>query len=133
MIKQPALVDSNVIIDIVGGDSTWRLWSVETLSEYESAFVNPLIFSELCYVKPSVLEVESLLNTLKLGYRELPKAALLLAAQAYKNYRQRGGSKTSPLADFFIGAHAEAAGVPIITRDVGRYRTYFPSVPLICP
>jgi len=66
-------------------------------------------------------------------YAELPRAALYLAAQAFRIYRQRGGSKTSPLADFFIGAHAQVTGFSILTRDVTRYQTYFPSVPLISP
>jgi predicted nucleic acid-binding protein len=32
-----------------------------------------------------------------------------------------------------IGVHAAVLGVPLITRDVTRYKTYFPAVPLICP
>lgn len=57
----------------------------------------------------------------------------VLVAKAYLQYRKRGGTKTAPLPDFFIGAHAEAMGIPILTRDQGRYKTYFPGVPLICP
>ena len=128
-----ALVDSNVIIDIISEDARWRVWSINTLADHESAFVNPLVFAELCYVKPSPDEVDGLLRSLDLGYRELTKDALFLAAQAYKLYRLRGGAKTSPLPDFFIGAHAAALGVPIVTRDVSRYRAYFPTVTLISP
>jgi predicted nucleic acid-binding protein len=43
------------------------------------------------------------------------------------------GSKTGVLPDFFIGAHATVSGLPILTRDVGRYRTYFPAVKLLTP
>ncbi len=70
---------------------------------------------------------------LELHYAELPREALYLAAKAFKTYRQRGGTKTSPLPDFFIGAHAQAAGFTLLTRDAARYQTYFPTVPLICP
>jgi hypothetical protein len=73
------------------------------------------------------------LRLLGIRYEDVSKAALFLAAQAFLVYRQRGGGKTAPLPDFFIGAHAAALGIPIITRDVGRYRTYFPGVELICP
>ena len=133
MTDTSALVDSNVIIDIIGQDPTWMPWSVEALNSCESAWINPIVFAELCYFKNSPGEVEDLLSRLDLGYLELPKDALFLAAQAYKIYRQRGGTKTAPLPDFFIGAHAAALGVPIITRDVTRYQTYFPSVTLISP
>lgn len=133
MIEASALVDSNVIIDIIGQDPIWMPWSVEALNSCESPGINPLVFAELCYVKNSPEEVEDLLIRLDLGYLDLPKDALYLAAQAYKIYRQRGGTKTTPLPDFFIGAHAAALGVPIITRDVSRYQTYFPTVPLISP
>lgn len=127
------LVDSNIIIDIIGQDSHWMSWSINALSQYERAFVNPLVFSELCYLQSSAMEVEQVLASLDLDYVELPKDALFLAAQAYKHYRQRGGIKSAPLADFFIGAHAAALGVAILTRDVGRYQTNFPMVTLISP
>lgn len=133
MTEASALVDSNVIIDIIGEDPTWMPWSVDALNSCESPRINPLVFAELCYVKNSPEGVEDLLVRLALGYLELPKEALFLAAQAYKIYRQRGGTKTAPLPDFFIGAHAAVLGIPIITRDVTRYQTYFPSVTLISP
>jgi predicted nucleic acid-binding protein len=56
-----------------------------------------------------------------------------LAANAFRSYRQRGGTKTGVLPDFFIGAHAQAEGFQLLTRDAGRYRSYFPGIDLICP
>lgn len=128
-----AFVDSNIVIDIISEDPTWHQWSVDALESCERPFIGPFVFAELCYLKSSSSEVEQLLGEFKIGYQEIPKAALFLAAQAFKIYRKRGGNKTSPLPDFFIGAHAASEGVPIITRDVARYQTYFPSVELICP
>ena len=134
MIDTPtALIDSNIVIDIIGEDTVWRSWSVDALESCEKAFVNPLVFAELCYLKPSSSKVERLLNDLEIGYLEIPKEALFLAAQAYKLYRLRGGNKTAPIPDFFIGAHAAALEIPILTRDVARYQTYFPMVTLISP
>jgi hypothetical protein len=56
-----------------------------------------------------------------------------LAAQAFVKYRRAGGTKSSPLPDFYIGAHAETEGLTLVTRDAPRYRTYFPSLALITP
>ena len=39
--------------------------------------------------------------------------------------------KINVLPDFFIGAHAAVAGYKLISRDTGRFITYFPSVDLI--
>ena len=63
----------------------------------------------------------------------LPYSAGWLAAQAFLKYRKAGGHKSSPLPDFYIGAHAASAGLTLVTRDAARYQTYFPSVPLITP
>ena len=128
-----ALVDSNIIIDIIQQDPAWLQWSVDALTLAEEVRVNPIIYSEICYQKTSAEEVDHILRILDVGYEDLPRQALYLASQAYRQYRQRGGTKTSPLPDFFIGAHAAALGIPILTRDVARYRNYFPSVELICP
>lgn len=59
--------------------------------------------------------------------------AAFLAGKAFVGYRRAGGRRRSPLPDFFIGAHAAVLGWPLLTRDPGRYRTYFPTVELIAP
>lgn len=133
MTEVSALVDSNIIIDIIGKDPTWVHWSARALDSCKNAFINPIVYAELCYFKSNSSQVEDLITRLDLGYLELPKESLFLAAQAFRLYRQRGGTKSAPLPDFFIGAHAAALGIPIITRDVTRYQTYFPHVPLISP
>lgn len=127
------LVDSNIIIDIVQRDPKWLEWSRDVLIEHSAAKVNPIIYAEICYQKTSVEEADQILQTLELDFEDLPREALYLASQAYRLYRELGGTKTAPLPDFFIGAHAAAKNVPIITRDVSRYQTYFPTVKLICP
>ena len=70
---------------------------------------------------------------MELALADIPREALFLASKAHLSYRRQGGTKASPLPDFFIGAHAQVLGIPILTRDQGRYRTYFPHVALICP
>ncbi len=129
----PVLVDSNIIIDIVRKDPHWFEWSIDTLTGIEKARVNPIIYAEICYQETSAEEVDHILQVLRIGYEELPRQALYLALQAFREYRKRGGNKTAPLPDFFIGAHAAASGVPLLTRDVKRYQSYFPTVDIICP
>lgn len=130
----PVLVDTNVIADVFHRDPVWVDWSRAEIARHAGdLLINPLIYAELCYRATSSGQVDQIVADLGFRYEELPKPALYLAAQAYRTYRLRGGVKTAPLADFFIGAHAEAAGLTLLTRDPARYRTYFPNVPLICP
>lgn len=131
----PILVDSNVILDIVSRDPVWEPWSSSALEQHagRGLFVNAMIYAELCAPAKDTAEVDTLLAALELEFFDLPREALFLASQAHLAYRRRGGTRISGLPDFFIGAHAQALGIPILTRDKGRYATYFPSVPLICP
>jgi len=131
----PVLVDSNVILDIASDDPAWGAWSDAQVTRHQQKglVINSLIYAELCVGAENLIEVDELLANLKLEYRELSREVLFLAAKAFLQYRRRGGTKTSPLPDFFIGAHAEVLRLPILTRDEGRYKTYFPKVRLICP
>lgn len=131
----PILVDSNVILDIVQEDPVWGDWSDTELSRHQQAglIVNSMIYAELCAGAATPSVVDAVLNKLKLEYQELSREALFLAAKTHLVYRRRDGSKTIGLPDFFIGAHAQVLGIAILTRDQGRYKTYFPDVPLICP
>jgi predicted nucleic acid-binding protein len=63
----------------------------------------------------------------------LPWEAAFLAGRCFLEYRRRRGARRSPLPDFYIGAHAAVSGMTLLTRDAGRYRTYFPKLDLIAP
>ena len=128
------LVDTNVISDVIHGESEWYAWAMEQMSLYVGDLkINAVIYAELCCRAESTQELDRTLGSLGLTYLQLPKEALFQAARAFLKYRRRGGTKTSPLPDFFIGAHAAALEIPLLTRDVGRYQSYYPSVELICP
>lgn len=128
------LADTNVILDVVNQDPLWANWSEAKLLRCSgNVLINPIIYAELCSRASSTSEVDQMMVQLGLAYLEFSRKSLFLAAQAYRSYRQRGGAKTSPLADFFIGAQAEAEGFTVLTRDATRYQTYFPTVPLIGP
>jgi hypothetical protein len=130
------LVDSNVILDLVTDDPKWFRWSSEALTRAadESALaINPLIFAEVSIGFATVEELEQLLPSEDFDRLELPYEAAFLAGKAFLSYKRKGGKRSAPLADFYIGAHAAVAGMRLLTRDARRYRTYFPTVDLIAP
>lgn len=130
------LVDSNVILDIFLDDPDWADWSESTLANYSvyaTLYINPIVYTEVSIGFEKIEEVESALHKGGLQMLEIPKEALFLAGKAYLKYRKSRGIKRSPLPDFYIGAHAAVRGLDLITRDVDRYRLYFPKVKLISP
>ena len=119
------LIDTNVISNVLFEDPNWLQWSIARLMEYEGQLqINSAIYAELSYPAESPEEIDIILGKLSLTYVETPRKGLYLAAQAYKIYQSRGGTKTAPLPDFFIGGHPAALKMPLITRDVSRYQTF---------
>ena len=129
------LVDTNVIVDVLTDDPQWADWSMEQLESNagRGLLINPVVYAELCFGSPSVDFVDDVVRRFALAYREIPRQGLFRAAKAFAHYRGRQGAKASVLPDFFIGGHADAEGLPVLTRDTRRLRSYFPSVMLICP
>jgi predicted nucleic acid-binding protein len=130
------LVDTNVLVDVLENDPEWADWSVAQLqaqSRVHRLAINPIIYSELSLTFSTVEALDDVLDGMQLQLIEIPKPALFLAGKAFVQYRRSGGTKINVLGDFFIGAHAAVAGLPVLTRDPRRYRTYFPSVKLVTP
>ena len=130
------LVDTNVLLDILSNDPTWCYWSAETLGLQSSQgplFITDTVYAELSVRFSEEEHVDSMIANLDLVLQRIPKKALFVAGRAFERYRRAGGSRSNVLADFFIGAHAQVEGLPILTRDTRRYRTYFPDVELIAP
>jgi len=132
------LVDTNVLLDVVQNDPTWADWSqqqLDAVSLLGPIRINAVIYAELSMAFARIEELESVVVDGGFEVEEIPHEALFLAGKAFLSYRQRSRSaiKRSVLPDFFIGAHAAVRGYSILTRDVDRYRTYFPTVDLIRP
>ena len=130
------LVDSNVILDVVTEDAEWFDWSAAALARQADAgplVVNPIIYAEASARFERIEELEAALPADYFQRAPLPWEAAFLAGRSFVAYRRRGGQRRSPLPDFYIGAHALVAGMTLLTRDPGRYRTYFPRVRLIAP
>ena len=130
------LVDTNVILDVIQNDPRWAAWSQAQLDAASLKFtliINPVIYAELSIAYRRIEELESMLGSSGLRMEPIPREALFLAGRAFLKYRRRRGTKTGVLPDFLIGAHAAVGGIPLLTRDVRRYSTYFPSLELIAP
>jgi len=130
------LVDSNVVLDIADEDAEWLDWSSAMLAaaaERGPVVINPIIYSEVSTRYDSIEALDDALPADFYIRSPLPWEAAFLAAKAFRHYRRRGGTKTAPLPDFFIGAHAAVAGMTLLTRDARRYRAYFPKLRIIAP
>lgn len=136
MSPTDTLVDTNILLDIVEKDPHWWEWSIGQLQKQAQSgriLINPMIYTEFSIAFTQIEEVDKAILQFGLQIVELPKEALFLAGKAYLQYRKNRGTKNAPLPDFFIGAHAAIQKISLLTRDRGRYRTYFPSVELITP
>lgn len=137
MSEPPAtLVDTSVLLDILSHDEKWLPWSSEALEKAADAgplVINPVIFAEVSIRFSRIEDVEAALPPNQFVRAPLPWPAAFLAGKCYVSYREQGGTKTSPLPDFFIGAHAAVSRLRLLTRGATRYRSYFPTVELLTP
>jgi predicted nucleic acid-binding protein len=138
MTETPAagvLVDSNVLLDLFTDDPAWAAWSEARLAEAFDAgqvVINPLVYAEISVAFERIETLEAALPE-QLGREDLPCAAAFLAGKCFVDYRRRGGTRRSPLPDFYIGAHAAVTGRALLTRDANRYQTLLPTLALSCP
>jgi predicted nucleic acid-binding protein len=130
------LVDSNVLLDVLTGDPHWRDWSERELAQALDRgrlVINPLVYAEVSTGFDRIEDLDDALPSREFDREALPFEAGFVAGKAFLTYRQRGGARRSPLADFYIGAHAAVRGYRLLTRDAQRYRTCFPGLSLTSP
>jgi predicted nucleic acid-binding protein len=130
------LVDANVLLDIMTEDARWLAWSAEAIEHAADRYrlvINPVIYAEVSVRYSRIEDLDAALPKAMFDREPIPYEAAFLAGKAFFAYQRRGGTKSLPLPDFFIGAHAAVAGYSLMTRDAARYRTYFPKLSLIAP
>ncbi len=130
------LVDANVLLDVMTDDPQWRAWSADQLDACAARAelcINPIVYAEVSVGFVRIEELDDALPPDEFTRLELPWDAGFLAGKAFVRYRRAQGSRTSPLPDFYIGAHAAIAGMALLTRDAKRYRTYYPNLEIISP
>ena len=130
------LVDSNILFDIATGDAKWAGWSSQAVAEYaehSELVINPIIYAEVSVGYSTIEGLGAALPRAVYQREPLPWEAGFLAGKCFLLYRRRGGTRTSPLPDFYIGAHAAVGNLALLTRDLARYRPYFPRLEIISP
>ena len=130
------LADTSVVLDVFQDDPRWCTWSLSALRDGARRgrlFIDPIIHAEVSVGFARIEELERAIDDAGLAMLPIPKEALFLAAKAYLRYRRQRGTKTAPLPDFFIGAHAAVEGLTLVTRNPRRVREYFPTVRLVAP
>lgn len=130
------LVDTNVLLDVATDAPTWARWSIQQLDAAAMrgrVLINSVVYAEFSIGYSRIEEADRVLANVGIDLIEIPRPALFLAGKVFQRYRARGGRRTGVLPDFFIGAHAAVAQMPLLTRDPRRYRTYFAGITLIAP
>jgi predicted nucleic acid-binding protein len=134
--SRTVLVDSNVVLDVLTEDPQWFGWSsaaLATAADTNRLAVNPIVYAEVSIGFDRIEDLEEALRPETFVRLALPWPAAFLAGKCFLAYRRAGGARRSPLPDFYIGAHAAVEGMPLLTRDAARYRTYLPQLALIAP
>ena len=130
------LVDSNVLLDVFTDDLRWYGRSAALLADVASRYeliVNPIVYAEISVGFERIEDLDAFLPGAAFRREALPWEAAFLAGKCFLRYRRAGGARRAPLPDFYIGAHAAVRGIPLLTRDTARYRTYLPRLELIVP
>ena len=130
------LVDSNVLFDLAMDDANWAEWSAQAVAEcaeHSELIINPIIYAELSVSFATIEALDAALPRAVYQREPLPWEAGFLAGKCYLAYPRRGGTRTSPLPDFYIGAHAAVRNLALLTRDAKRYRTYFANLEILHP
>lgn len=135
-MSDTTLVDTNVLLDVLTADPVWASWSGAALARaFDDGVVviDPIVYAEVSVGFSGIEALDDALPAALFTREPLPWAAGFLAGRAFLDYRRRGGTRTTPLPDFYIGAHAAVTAMRLLTRDRGRYTTYFPTVEVIAP
>ena len=130
------LVDSNILLDVATGDPSWSEWSINALGECAdrtTLIINPIIYAEVSIAYDTLEALDAALPPDSYSRDPLPWEAGFLAGRCFVIYRRRGGLRNTPLPDFYIGAHASIERLALLTRDIARYRTYFPTIEVLGP
>lgn len=130
-------IDSNVLIDLIGGWSAFTEASIEALDGARmngALVICPVVVAEISGHFPTAEALRSMLHRMQITISDFSLKASHLAGTAFVHYRRKSSRpKDRMLADFLVGGHAVHHADALLTRDRGYYRTFFPGLKLIEP
>lgn len=129
-------IDSCVLLDLIENDAEWADWSQSQLEKAANRgrmVINAIVYAEIANSFATEADIDAFIRATELQLKPIPRGSAWIAAKAHQKYRRSKGARTTTLPDFFIGAHAQAEGITLLTRDRTRFTTYFPTVNLIAP
>ena len=129
-------VDTNVLLDVIEAHETLEAsWSRSTFARLagEAPLVSNLIVAaELAGQSMTTELLGETLSAIEVDLVDLDLSVAVRAGQAFRDYRRRGGERSTILPDFLIAAHAAMLGAMLLTRDRGM-TSYFPELTLSTP
>ena len=129
-------VDTSVLLDIFGADPKFGPRSATALREClneGSLLACEVVWAETSASFATASAAEAALTGLRVDFSPLDASTSLAVGQAWRSYRQAGGSRERVVADFLIGAHASEYADRLLTRDRGFYRQYFSDLKVLDP
>jgi predicted nucleic acid-binding protein len=127
-------VDSSALLDILKDDPDYgasSLGALRAAAALGPLVVCPIVWAELRGSFADAVLMERAFSEARIAFDPFDRECADIAGAHWHEYRQRGGSRTRLIADFFIGAHAQRRGGRLITRDRGFYRRYFVDLTVI--
>lgn len=129
-------VDTNVLLDVLGGDAEFggRSAAALKLCMAEGGLLAcEIVWAETGAWFPDASAAADTFSRLRINYSPLPAATALAAGRTWRAYREAGGTRERVVADFLIGAHALTQADRLLTRDRGFYRRHFAGLQIVDP
>ena len=129
-------VDTHVVLDIFGADAKFGPGSKAALKRClgEGALLAcDVVWIETATAFPEEQTFLAGMQTLDVTFSPINQEAALVAAKAWRKYRNERGKRQRVAADFLIGAHALSQCDRLLTRDRGFYKEYFGKIRIVDP